>query len=298
MIESNNFYVFFLSIFSYLYPMTKLLYASIIASVIVMSVFSTNAFAQSDFKKIDSDEIQNNPALKDILAKIEQSKKQFLQAKEIENKRNAQQKFIDQQRTIAQESLQQELQRMEKNHEEFTPRNAFAKYVSNLNATHNGIFWDQFDYLHAKISIARDARDSVIAQGGTFSDAMKQYVKFAKMPKVEMQNIVRELNIKHNLAQKDIQSNFDINGKLPRFENDVEAPCYGCTAKISNVKLDSSQSVPITRTVIVPKSTSATDLKDSLSDLQKQFLESRNIIEQKKILFEMNGIVKQIQDLK
>lgn len=297
MIESNNFYVFFLSIFSCLYLMTKLLYASIIASVIALSIFSTNAFAQSDFKKIDSDEIQNNPVLQDILAKIEQSKKQFLQAKEIENKRNVQQKFIDQQRAIAQESLQQELQRMEKNYEEFTPRNAFAKYVSNLNATHHGIFWDQFDYLHAKISVARDVRDSVIARGGTFSDAMKQYVKFAKMPKVEMQNIVRDLNLKHDLAQKETQSNFDIHGKLPRFENDIEAPCYGCIAKISSVKLDSSL-VPITRTVIEPKSTSAIGLEDSLSELQKQFLESRNIIEQKKILFEMNGIVKQIQDLK
>jgi hypothetical protein len=278
--------------------MTKFLYTATIASIIVMSVCNANAFAQSDFKKIDGDEIQNNPIAQDILAKIELSKTQFLQAKEIENKRDEQQKFIDQQRVIAQESLQQEIQRMEKTYEGFTPRNAFAKYVSNLNATNHEIFWDQFDYLQAKISIARDARDSVIAQGGTFSDAMKQYVKFAKMSKIEMQNIVQDLNIKHNLAQKDIQANFDINGKLPRFENDIESPCYGCTAKISTVQIDSNQSVPITRTVIEPKPTQVTDLKDSLSDLQKQFLESENIIEQKKILFEMNEIVKQIQDLK
>ena len=277
--------------------MTKLLHVTIIASVIAMSVFSTNAFAQSDFKQINGNEIQNNPVAQSILAKIELSKMQFLQAKEIENKRDAQQKFIDQQRIAVQESLQQELQRMEKTYEEFTPQNTFAKYVSNLNATDRGIFWDQFDYLQAKISIARDARDSVIEQGGTFSDAMKQYVKFAKMPKVEMQNIIRELNIKHNLAQKDIQSNFDVSGKLPRFANDIDAPCYGCTAKISKVQIDSNQSVPITRTVLEPKPTQVTDLKDSLSDLQKQFLESRNVIEQKKILFEMNGIVKQIQDL-
>ncbi|MFB5608552.1 MAG: hypothetical protein ACE5RG_10690 [Candidatus Nitrosomaritimum yanchengensis] len=278
--------------------MTKLLYATIITSIIIMSVFSTNAFAQSDFKKIHGDEIQNNPVAQDILAKIELSKKQFLHAKEIENKRDAQQKFIDEQRTIAQKSLQQELQRMEKTYEEFTPRNAFAKYVSNLNVTNHEIFWDQFDYLHTKISLARDARDSVLKQGGTFSDAMKQYVQFAKMPKVEMQNIVKELNIKHNLAQKDIQSNFDINVKLPRYENDLEAPCYGCTAKISKVKIDSEQSVPITRTVLEPKPTEITELKDSLSDLQNQFLESKNIIEQKKILFEMNEIIKQIQNLK
>ncbi|MGY5149855.1 MAG: hypothetical protein ACW9W3_07305 [Candidatus Nitrosopumilus sp. bin_68KS] len=276
--------------------MTKLLYASIIASVIMMSVFSTNAFAQSDFKKFEGDEL-NNSVSQDILAKIEFSKKQFLMAKETENKRNAQQKLIDEQRNIAQESLKQEIKRMEKSYQEFTPRNAFAKYVSNLNATNHEIFWDQFDYLQVKISLARDARDSVLTNGGTFSEAMKQYVQFAKMPKIEMQNIVRELNIKHNLAQEDIQSNFDINGKLPRYENDLAAPCYGCTAKISKVQVDSKQSVPITRTVFEPKPTQITELKDSLSDIQKQFLESKNIISQKKMVFEMNQIVKRIQEL-
>ncbi|MCV0409249.1 MAG: hypothetical protein K5783_00185 [Nitrosopumilus sp.] len=261
-----------------------------------MSVFSADAFAQSDFKKIEGNDL-NNPVSQDILAKIEFAKKQFLQAKETENKRNTQQKLIDEQRAISQESLKQELQRMEKTYEEFTPRNAFAKYVSNLNATNHGIFWDQFDYLHAKISLARDARDSVIKQGGTFSEAMKQYIQFAKMPKIEMQNIVRDLNIKHNLAQEDIQSNFDVNGKLPRYENDIEAPCYGCTAKISKVQIDSKQSVPITRTVFEPKPTQISDLKDSLSDLQSQFLESKNIIAQKKMVFEMNEIIKRIQEL-
>ncbi|MDF2421391.1 MAG: hypothetical protein OPY06_00065, partial [Nitrosopumilus sp.] len=163
--------------------MTKLLHASIIASVMVLSVFGTNAFAQSDFKKIQGDEL-NNPISQEILAKIELSKKQFLQAKDAEDRRNAQQKLIDEQRAISQDSLKQELKRMEKTYEEFTPRNAFAKYVSNLNVTNNGIFWDQFDYLQTKISLARDARDSVLEQGGTFSDAMKQYVQFAKMPKI------------------------------------------------------------------------------------------------------------------
>ena len=278
--------------------MTKLLYASIIASVIVMSVFSTNAFAESDFKKIEGKEILSNPISQDILAKIELSKKQFLQAKEIEKTSNAKKQFIDKQRAIAQDSLNQELQRMEKSYEEFTPRNAFAKYVSSINATNTEIFWDQFDYLHVKISLARDARDSVLKQGGTFSDAMKQYVQYAKMPKIEMQNIVRELNIKHNLAQEDIQANFDVNGKLPRYENDIEASCYGCNEKISKVKLDSSQSVPITRVVLEPKPTQITELKDSLSDLQNQFLKSKNIIEQKKMVFEMNEIIKRIHELK
>lgn len=277
--------------------MTKLLLASIIAAVITLSVFAPNAFAQSDFKKIEGDDIKNNPVFQDILEKIEFSKKQYQKSQEIKNSRDAQQIFIDKQRITAQESLNRELERMEKKYEEFTPRNAFAKYVSKLNATNHGIFWDQFDYLQAKTSLAKDARDSVLSQGGTYFDAMKKYVEFAKMPKIEMQNIVRELNIKHGFAESDIQSNFDVNGKLPRYENDLESPCYGCTEKISKLHIDSEQSVPIQRISLEQKPTKVSELRESLSEIQNRFLQSKNVIEQKIMVFEMNKIVKSIQDL-
>lgn len=77
----------------------------------------------------------------------------------------------------------------------------FARYVSDLNSTHHEIFWNQFDYLHAKVTLAKEDRDSVLKQGWTYTDAMKQYVTYAKMPKVEMLNIVRELNLEHGFVQ-------------------------------------------------------------------------------------------------
>ena len=278
--------------------MTKLPYALILTAVIAISVLTPNAFAQSDFKRIDGDEIKNNPISQDILAKIELSKQQFLKAKEVENTRNAHQKFIDEQRIIAEKSLEEEIQRMNQSYKAFTPKNAFASYVSKLNATDHGIFWDQFDYLQAKITLAKDARDSVLKQGGTFSEAMKQYVQYAKMPKVEMQNIVRELNVKHNLADAKIQSYFDINGKLPRYDNDLESPCYGCDEKISKLQINSEQSIPIKRVVLEQKPTKINDLRNSLSELQSDFLESRDIIAQKKMVFEMNNLIRDIQELK
>ena len=278
--------------------MTKLPYALILTAVIAISVLTPNAFAQSDFKRIDGDEIKNNPISQDILAKIELSKQQFLKAKEVENTRNAHQKFIDEQRIIAEKSLEEEIQRMNQSYKAFTPKNAFASYVSKLNATDHGIFWDQFDYLQAKITLAKDARDSVLKQGGTFSEAMKQYVQYAKMPKVEMQNIVRELNVKHNLADAKIQSYFDINGKLPRYDNDLESPCYGCDEKISKLQINSEQSIPIKRVVLEQKPTKINDLRDSLSELQSEFLKSRDVIAQKKMVFEMNNLIKNIQELK
>jgi len=134
---------------------------------------------------------------------------------------------------------------MEKTYEEFTPKNAYVRYVSSVNSTNPEIFWDQFNYLSSKIVLAKEARDSILQQGGTYADTMKQYVHYAKMSKIEMLNVVRDLNIKHDLAQEEIQSNFDIDEKLPRYENDLEATCYGCTEKISKIPVNSEQSFAI-----------------------------------------------------
>ena len=277
--------------------MTRILYASVIVTAFLMSCFIPSVFAQTSFQKIEGDELKTNPISKDILAKIDLSKKEFLNAQEAKKIRDAQQKLIDEQRLLAKQSLESQLARMEKTYEEFTPRNAFTKYVSKLNATNYDIFWDQFDYLQAKISIAREARDSVLNNGGSYHEAMKQYIKYANMPKIEMQSIIKELNIKHNLAQVDIQSYFDANGKLPRYENDLDSPCYGCDAKISKLQINADQSIPITRIGITEKPSHAQDLRNSLSELQKAFLKSKDVIEQKKIVSEMNTVVKQLQNL-
>ena len=277
--------------------MTRILYVSIIATAFLVSYFAPSVFAQTSFQKIEGNEINTNPVSQDILAKIELSKKEFLNTQEIKKTRDAQQKYIEEQRLLAKQSLESQLQRMEKDYEEFTPRSAFTKYVSKLNATNYDIFWNQFDYLQAKISIAREARDSVLDNGGSYYEAMKQYVKYANMPKIEMQNIIKELNVKHNLAQVDIQSYFDANGKLPRYENDLDSPCYGCDAKISKLQINADQSIPIQRIDIQQKPSPIQDLRNSLSDLQNTFLKSRDILEQKKIISEMNTIVQQIRNL-
>jgi hypothetical protein len=256
-----------------------------------------SAFAADDFKKIEGDELKN-PISLEILKKIEASKKKFEIAQELQQKRIEQQKLIDEQRTLAKISLQEELKRMDKKYDDFTPQNAFARYVSSMNSTHHGIYWDQFNYLQAKVTLAKEARDSVLQQGGTYTDAMKQYIKYAKMSKIEMLNVIRDLNIKYDFANEDIQSNFDVDGKLPRYENDLEAPCYGCTAKISKVQINSDQSVPIHVISLESKPTKIDELRDSLSELQKAFLYSKDVIAQKKMVFEMNQIVSQIQELK
>ncbi|QLH11103.1 hypothetical protein [Nitrosarchaeum sp. AC2] len=278
----------------------KTLFVMLFSIMITVSISSSQSYAETDtkFTKIQGNDLENNPITKNILKNIEIARKQFAAIKEKEQKENEYQKHINEQRIAAQASLDQAVTRMNDAYEEFTPRNAFAKYVSGFNATHQAIYWDQFDYLNAKITLAKDARDTVLKNGGTYFDAMKEYSKYAKMTKVEMLNVIKDLNIKHNFTDKKTQSYFDANGKLPRVENDLNAPCYNCKATITKVKASATETTSITAEKLKPISQSdqIVNLKNKLSEIQKDFVSSKNIIEQKKMVQDMNNILKQIQE--
>lgn len=277
--------------------MTKLLYATLTAAIILMSVTATEAFAQTNFNQVQGQDIKNNPISQDMLNKIENAKKEFTLQKELEKQRKEHQKMIDEQRRLANESLNEELKRMDRAYKDFTPRNAFEKYVSGLNSTHQGIFWDQFDYLQTKVSLAQNARDSVLEEGGSYVDAMKKYVQYAKMTKTEMINIIQTLNVKHNFAKENTQSHFDEKGKLPRYENDFDAPCYECSDKVSKVKLSDTM-VPVKQTTYDAQPHTVDALRDKLSDLQRKFLDSSDTTAQKTMVTDMNEIVQKIHVLK
>jgi hypothetical protein len=278
----------------------KTLFIMLLSVMITVSISSSQSYAETNtkFTKIQGNDLENNPITKNILKNIEIARKQFAAIKEKEQKEDEYQKHINEQRIAAQASLDQAVTRMNDAYEEFTPRNAFAKYVSGFNATHQGIYWDQFDYLNAKITLAKDARDSVLNNGGTYFDAMKEYSRYAKMTKVEMLNVIKDLNIKHNFTDKKTQSYFDANGKLPRVEDDLNAPCYNCETTITKIKVTASETSPVTAEKLKPISQSdqIVNLKNKLSEIQKDFVSSKNIIEQKKMVHDMNNILKQIQE--
>jgi hypothetical protein len=279
----------------------KTLFVMLLSIMITVSISSSQSYAETDtkFTKSEGNNIENNPIAKNILKNIEIARKEFAAIKEKEKKEDEYQKLINEQRKVAQASLDEAVSRMNETYEEFTPRNAFARYVSGFNATHQGIYWDQFEYLNTKITLARDARDTVLENGGTYFDAMKEYSRYAKMTKVEMLNVIKDLNVKHNFTDRKTQSYFDVNGKLPRVENDLNAPCYNCESNITKVKVTAIETLPITAEKLKPISQSdqVVNLKNRLSAIQNDFVNSKNIIEQKKMVHDMNNILKQIQEL-
>ncbi|MFN3655362.1 MAG: hypothetical protein ACK4TO_08585 [Candidatus Nitrosotenuis sp.] len=204
--------------------------------VTAVSLGSTAVFAHTVQQNIDtitiagSEEIMKNPTAMKILERIEQSKKILAEMQNEQKQKSEHEKFIEEQRRIAKETLEKELTSFNKKYEDYTPRNAFARFVAGINATHNAFFWDQFDYMNEKIKLANQAKQAILQSGGTYLEARVEYLKYASMTRAEMIKLVSDLNIKYQFTDANMQAYFDTNGKLPRYEDDnINKVCYGCT---------------------------------------------------------------------
>jgi hypothetical protein len=206
------------------------LFAIALLSVTILN--NSEIFAQSEnkFTKIEGQEIKNNPVAQDMIRKIEESYKilEQLRSGNVASKVTEAQKLVEDQRKIAKEKLAIDLTAMNKKYEGFTANAAFSKFVSKVNATHQQYYMDQFDYLKNKIKIAESAKRYVLDNGGTYSEAQAEYIRYASMSRTEMVKVVLDLNIKHNFTISERQSYFDENGKLPRYEEDKNSICFNC----------------------------------------------------------------------
>ena len=280
----------------------------VIAGLLIMPATNGQqlAFAESNggsTLKV-SDTLKKNPLAMQIIAEMEAQKLRYKQLSEESVPKiipTREQILIEENRKISEEMLQDDLDSMNKEYLDFTPKNAFAKFVEKLNSSHHGIFWDQFDYLNAKVQLAIAAKKDVLENGGTFYEAQREYFKYASMPRLEMISYIQELNVKYGFAQEDIQSNFDPNGKLPRFEKDKDAPCYGCenleSVDDSNSQANENEITEIGFNSEIDPRAEIKYLQEKLSNLRQAFLKSENINEKKYLVDSLNDTVKKIQEL-
>lgn len=188
-----------------------------------ISIGATNAFAdnntENDFITVTNVNL-NDPLVAKILENIEKSKKEF---SNIQQKTN-QEKILDEKRNIAKSKLEQELERMFKDNEEFTPLAAFNKFIKKISDDDTKIIFEGlFDYKQNKVNSARDAMHEVLRKGGSLQEARNAYHEAAKIPRTDMIQLVKELNIRVGFSEPDIQKYFDDQGKLPRYEDEQES---------------------------------------------------------------------------
>ncbi len=171
----------------------------------------------NDFVSVNAERIKNDPMLAKILENIEKSRQEF---SDIQQKTDHE-KLIDDQRTIAKNILQQEVEQMFKDNEYFTSLAAFSNFLKTVSDENTKtIFQGLFDYKEDKINSARSVMGDVLRNGGSLQDARDAYHKALQIPRSDMIQLVKELNIQSGFSNSNIQDHFDGDGKLPRYENE------------------------------------------------------------------------------
>ena len=197
------------------------------SSLAILTLFSatygiTYAFAENenDFVSITPNGIEDNPAFAKILENIEKSRQNF---SDIQQKID-QEKFVDEQRVIAMNILDRELEQMFEDNKDFTSVaafNNFLKKVSDDNTKY--IFQGLFDYQQEKISSAKIVMNDVLQNGGSLQEARNAYHDALQIPRSDMIKLVKNLNIQSGFSNPEIQKHFDENGKLPRYTDEQQS---------------------------------------------------------------------------
>jgi ASC-1-like (ASCH) protein len=169
-----------------------------------------------------SKDLANNPVAQDILKKIEQTKKWI---KELEDRKyeELQAKVeLEAKRTQALEKLNQDLEEWESLWEYYSPRNSFSRFVDTVQDTPvKDVFWDQFEFHQMKVDAGRQALKTVIANGGSLSEARQAYHIAAETKRIELIEANSIFNVNHNLAYYNQQILFNKEGQF------IETPITG-----------------------------------------------------------------------
>ncbi|MGQ0638991.1 MAG: carboxypeptidase-like regulatory domain-containing protein [Nitrososphaerota archaeon] len=182
----------------------------------VKGIPSTQTQNQLQLKTVSGDKIKNDPIASKILKNIEiTQKRQAEQGKKLkqieENK-----KFLDQQRALADKELQNDLGSWFTSLDPFAPRNAYASFVSQINQTFQGLFWEQFNFTEQKTNDGLAAMFQVLNNGGSEQEARKAFIQNASTSRNELLKVNNDLNVKYGFADKKTQEQFNLAGKLPR----------------------------------------------------------------------------------
>jgi ASC-1-like (ASCH) protein len=193
------------------------------ATLMIQTVYAQtdNDVATSEQTTLSKD-LTNNPVAQDILKKIEQTKKWI---KELEDRKyeELQAKVeLEAKRTQALEKLNQDLKEWESLWEYYSPRNSFSRFVDTVQDTPvKDVFWDQFEFHQMKVDAGRQALKTVIANGGSLSEARQAYHIAAETKRIELIEANSIFNVNHNLAYYNQQILFNKEGQF------IETPITG-----------------------------------------------------------------------
>ena len=173
-------------------------------------------------ENILSEDLANNPVAQDILKKIEQTKRWIAELEQRNYEQLEKQKELDEKRTQALASLENDLKEWELFWDYYSPRNSFERFVDKVpDLQVKEVFWDQFEFKEQKVKAGRDALKQVIRNGGSLEQARQAYLVAAETKRIELIEANSQFNVRHNLAYYNQQILFDKEGQL------VDSPVTG-----------------------------------------------------------------------
>lgn len=177
------------------------------------------ADADSEITVKASKQLQKNPLAMKILAEMEKQKLRYknqIQGNPQSVPLTSQQIEIEEKRAVAQERLSERLDAFLLKYQDKMPKAAYAKFVEKKPDYIQGVFWGMFDYMQSKVNSARGAMKQVLDNGGSLAEARDAYFAHAETKRVQLIQVVEDLNVQHGFADRTVQDTFDKFGKLPR----------------------------------------------------------------------------------
>lgn len=150
--------------------------------------------------------------LKELEREMEKQKKMD----EEKEKLSKQQQLIHEQRQNIQRDLENDLKLSKERHESHSTRNAFLRFLEDVDSSIRTILWEQFLFTEQRTNHGLEAKRDAIDSGKSSVDATIIFQKEAAVSRQEIMEYNRFLNEKYGMATPNTQDLFNEQGKIPR----------------------------------------------------------------------------------
>ncbi len=158
--------------------------------------------------------ITQNPIAEILAQQMELAQKQQDALNQRQAEIQKQDSLLDEQRKTVNDSLQEDLIRMDQDNEFYSPFNAFSRFVSDVDSSVQNIFWGQFNLTQQQHTEAHKAKMEALESQQDSEYAMKIYREKAAVSRDKIIQLNNDLNVRYSNSSNNTQGLFDSQGKL------------------------------------------------------------------------------------
>ena len=175
---------------------------------------TASKYAHSVKSSKTENDTRYDPFSRMILQQIEEQQSEDTKKQE----RSEEQRRIDESRIQSEKDLQNDLKTSEKKQEFNSPRNAFLRFLSDVDNSFKNIFWQQFLFTEKITKEAQQAKQNALEEGMSSLEATRIFQQEAAVTQKEIIDHNKNISITYGNSTSYIQDQFNENGKMSREE--------------------------------------------------------------------------------